>query len=98
MSINWPYAIGALLLAIGSLGGVGTAGWYAMKRSSVPSVTKEIVRSADVGAPANAMAWVADIRKAMGNAPADSVLAALAGGMNRDQARAKRIAELEATK
>ena len=42
--------------------------------------------------------WAADLVAAMGQAPADSKLAQILAGSNRDQAQAARIAELEAAK
>jgi hypothetical protein len=52
----------------------------------------------DTGPPDGAVAWAADLVAAMGQAPADSKLAQILAGANRDQAQAARIAELEAAK
>lgn len=52
-------------------------------------------RGADEPAPPGAIKWVQDIREAMGSAKAESILASLTAGESRDQARSRRIAELE---
>jgi len=52
-------------------------------------------RGADVPAPPGAVAWVLDICKAMSMAEPGTILEALKIGESRDQARTRRIAELE---
>lgn len=62
----------------------------ATTRSLVPQK-----RGADDPAPLDAVKWVLDIRESMGVASSESVLASLVAGESRDQARARRISELE---
>jgi len=52
-------------------------------------------RGADVPAPPGAVDWVLDICKAMSMAEPGTILEALKIGESRDQARTRRIAELE---
>ena len=101
ISINWPEIIRWLLLI---LGGGGTAalavGWASsgtVKQKPVTPKDPEStpVRSADAGPPEGAVDWVIDIHDAMSGAEAQSVLNSLSDGHSRDQARQRRIAELE---
>jgi hypothetical protein len=92
VSLNWQPILGAVLLIAGAI--VGGVQWW-RSRSASPQPSQALTRSADAPAPPGAVQWVADIRSAMGAAMAESVLAALADGATRDQARMLRIAELE---
>ena len=53
------------------------------------------VRGADDPAPTGAVDWIKDIKSAMGGSSPESILAALLAGETRDQARYRRIKELE---
>lgn len=53
------------------------------------------VRGADDPAPAGSIEWIKDITAAMGGSSAESMLDALLAGETRDQARSRRIKELE---
>ena len=96
ISIDWQQVIGSILIGGSGIGGAiwaAIAGWRKF-RSGTPATTAE--RSADAPAPAGAVEWLTDVCKAMGDASAESKLAALIQGATRDQARMLRIAELEA--
>ena len=98
ISIDWQQVIGWILIGGSGIGGTiwaAIAGWKKF-RTSNPAATAE--RSADAPAPAGAVEWLTDVCKAMGDASAESKLAALIQGATRDQARMLRIAELEARK
>jgi hypothetical protein len=98
ISIDWQQVIGWILIGGSGIGGtiwVAVVGWKKF-RSGRPSAIAE--RSADAPAPAGAVEWLTDVCKAMGDASAESKLAALIQGATRDQARMLRIAELEARK
>ena len=58
-------------------------------------VVDPAVRGADDPAPDGAVEWIKDIKTAMGGSSAESMMAALLAGESRDQARSRRIAELE---
>jgi len=92
VSLNWQPILGAVLLIAGAIFG-GVQWWRSRPASLQPSQSQK--RSADAPAPPGAVQWVNDIMLAMGAAKADSVLAALADGATRDQARMMRISELE---
>jgi hypothetical protein len=97
ITANWPEIIGTLLLIAG---GILTAIVYvpaAMKAKPAKPDTPN-TRSADAGPPPGAVEWVLDIQTAMGASHASNVLEALADGCCRDQARARRIEQLEAHK
>lgn len=59
------------------------------------TVVDPAVRGADDPAPEGAVDWIKDIKAAMGGSSAESMLAALLAGETRDQARSRRIQELE---
>lgn len=59
------------------------------------AVVEPAVRGADDPAPDGAVEWIKDITAAMGGSSAESMLAALLAGETRDQARSRRIRELE---
>lgn len=59
------------------------------------AVVDPAVRGADDPAPDGAVEWIKDITAAMGGSSAESMLAALLAGETRDQARSRRIKELE---
>ena len=95
IQIDWQQIIAYLLLGGSGIGGLiwgGKTAWTKF-RSGKPASTE---RSADAPAPAGAVEWAVDICKAMGDASADSKLAAILLGVTRDGARQARIAELEA--
>jgi hypothetical protein len=97
ISIDWQQVIAYLLLSGSGIGGLiwgGKTAWTKF-RSGKPATTE---RSADAPAPSGAVDWLTDVCKAMGDASAESKLAALIQGATRDQARMLRIAELEAKK
>lgn len=95
ISIDWQQVIAYLLLGGSGLGGLIWGGKTAWTKfcSDKPALAE---RSADAPAPAGAVEWLTDVCKAMGDASAESKLAALTQGATRDQARMLRIAELEA--
>ncbi len=99
--IDWQSVIGAALVAIGAPTALISA--FAAWRGKIPAVPNPAPpadgskpRGADDFPSKSAVDWVADIRSAMGAADPASVLASLSAGESRDQARARRIAELEA--
>ena len=98
VQINWQEIIGAVVLLIGGLGSATAAGKWFMSARHTAITTAQPARMADTGPPEGAVAWAADLVAAMGQAPADSKLAQILIGANRDQAQAARIAELEAAK
>jgi|688.fasta_scaffold03878_14 hypothetical protein len=94
ISIDWQQVIGSILIGGSGLGGAIWAaiiGWKKFRTGS-PATAE---RSADAPAPEGAVEWLTDVCKAMGDASAESKLAALIQGATRDQARMLRIAELE---
>lgn len=96
ISIDWQQLIAYLLLGGSTLGGIaygGKAAWNKF-RTAKPATPSE--RSADEPAPPGAIEWVEDICTAMGSAPPETMLKALKVGSSRDNARALRVAELEA--
>ena len=98
IEINWQEIIGAVVLLIGGLGSATAAGrWFMSARHTAISIALP-ARMSDSGPPEGAVAWAADLVAAMGQAPADSKLAQILAGSNRDQAQSARIAELEAAK
>lgn len=107
LTIDWQQLLGWLLVGASGLGGAVwgflkiTAGrspaWSTL--TPVPTDSKTAnARSADAPPPEGAVAWVADLCEAMGDASADSKLAVILIGSTRDAARAARIAELEESK
>jgi hypothetical protein len=98
MSLDWPAITGTLMAAIGGLGSLLYGGkWFLNQRKAILPNTPA-TRSADAGPPPGAVEWVVDIQTAMGASHASNVLEALADGCSRDQARARRIEQLEAHK
>jgi hypothetical protein len=98
MSLDWPSIIGTLMAAIGGLGSLLYGGkWFLTQRKAIVAPIATEARSADAGPPPGAVEWVIDIQTAMGASHASNVLEALADGCCRDQARARRIEQLEAT-
>lgn len=99
VDVNWEPIVGSALLAIGAVWSLIAGGLAWIRRSKAPAATTvtadPLARSADSGPPPDAVAWVVDIVDAMGMAPESSKLAAILAGLTRDQARAKRIQELE---
>ena len=98
VQINWQEIIGAVVLLIGGIGSATAAGKWFMSARKTAITTAQPARMADTGPPDGAVDWAADLVSAMGQAPADSKLAQILIGANRDQAQAARIAELEAEK
>ena len=98
IEFNWQEIIGAVVLLIGGLGSATAAGRWFMSARQTAITTAQPVRMADTGPPDGAVDWAADLVAAMGQAPADSKLAQILIGSNRDHAQAARIAELEAAK
>ena len=98
VQINWQEIIGALVLLIGGLGSATAAGRWFLAARKTAITTAEPARMPDTGPPDGAVDWAADLVAAMGQAPADSKLAQILIGSNRDHAQAARIAELEAAK
>lgn len=94
ISINWVEIITWLLLIGGGIGSVGLAIDWAQSVKT-PNDVPVVFRSSDAPPPAGAQEWVADIIGAMGGAKPESVLDALKSGETRDEARSRRIAELE---
>ena len=98
MQIDWPSIIGTLLAGFGGLGSLLYGGkWFLAQRKAIVAPIATEARSADAGPPPGAVEWVLDITAAMGASHASNVLEALADGCCRDQARARRIEQLEAT-
>jgi hypothetical protein len=100
-SINWLEIAGWIVLTIGAIGcsvyaGKKTAEWMNREYPIAPKPTA--TRSADAGPPPGAVEWVIDIQAAMGASHASNVLEALTDSCSRDQARARRIEQLEASK
>ena len=94
IAIDWQQIIAYLLLGGSGIGGLiwgGKVAWTKF-RSGKPASSE---RSADDPAPDGAVEWVEDIVVAMGEASAESVLRALRDGASRDDARSRRIGELE---
>ena len=98
IEINWQEIIGAVVLLIGGLGSATAAGKWVLSARHTAITTALPARMPDTGPPEGAVDWAADLVAAMGQAPADSKLAQILIGANRDQAQAARIAELEAAK
>ena len=96
ISIDWQQLIAYLLLAASGLGSIAYGGKIAWSKFRTSKPKTADARSADEPAPPGAVEWVADICEAMGDASAESKLAALTVGSTRDNARALRIHELEA--
>ena len=99
---DWQQILGWLFLGGSGIAGVaglvyGLNEWRKLRWRG-PSNIQAAIRSADDPAPAGAKEWVEDIATAMSGASADSVLKALRDGATRDDARSRRIAELEAAK
>jgi hypothetical protein len=98
ISIDWQQVIGALLVGVSGIGGIAWGGkllWAKWKALPASKLTPFAERSADAPAPSGAVEWVEDICTAMGSASAESVLIALRDGASRDDARSRRIGELE---
>lgn len=98
ISIDWQSILAYLLLGGSGLGGLiwgGKVAWTKWKALPASKVTPIAERSADAPAPTGAVEWVEDIVDAMGSASAESVLIALRDGASRDDARSRRIGELE---
>ena len=98
IEINWQEIIGAVVLLIGGIGSATAAGKWFISARQTAITTAQPARMSDTGPPEGSVAWAADLVAAMGQAPADSKLAQILIGANRDQAQAARIAELEAAK
>ena len=98
VQINWQEIIGAVVLLIGGLGSATAAGRWFLAARKTAITTAQPVWMSDAGPPEGAVDWAEDLVAAMGQAPADSKLAQILIGANRDQAQAARIAELEAAK
>jgi hypothetical protein len=99
ISIDWPQLLGALLIGVSGIGGIGYGGKLAWaKWRSLPAGETPIPpgRAADEPAPSGAVEWASDIATAMGAASPQSKLDAILSGCTRDKARALRITELEA--
>lgn len=98
MQLDWPSIIGTLIAAIGAIGSLLFGGkWFLTQRRAItPKPTTS--RSADAGPPPEGVEWVVDIRTAMSESHASCILDALEDGCTRDQARARRIEQLEAGK
>lgn len=101
LTIDWQQLLGWLLIGGSGLGG---AVWGFLKITAGPKSAGVLApidskaanaRSADAPPPEGAVAWVADLCDAMGDASADTKLSVILIGSTRDQARAARIAELE---
>ena len=98
MELDWPSIIGTLLAGFGGLGSLLYGGkWFMTQRKAIVAPISTEARSADAGPPPEAVEWVLDIIHAMGAAHASCILEALSDGCTRDQARARRIEQLEAT-
>jgi len=95
ISINWVEIITWLLLIGGGIGSAGFAIDWAQSTKKPNDDKRVVVRSADAPPPAGAQEWVQDIIGAMGGAKPESVLDALKSGETRDEARSRRITELE---
>ena len=98
IEFNWQEIIGAVVLLIGGLGSATAAGKWFLAARQTAITTAQRARMSDTGPPDGALDWAADLVAAMGQAPADSKLAQILIGANRDEAQAARIAELEAAK
>ena len=98
IEINWQEIIGAVVLLLGGLGSATAAGRWFLAARKTAITTAQPVWMSDSGPPEGAVDWAADLVAAMGQAPADSKLAQILIGSNRDHAQAARIAELEAEK
>ena len=98
IEINWQEIIGAVVLLLGGLGSATATGKWFLSARQTAITTAQPARMPDTGPPDGAVAWAADLVAAMGQAHADSKLAQILIGANRDQAQAARIAELEAAK
>ena len=97
VQINWQEIIGAVVLLIGGLGSATAAGkWFLAARKTAITTAQPVWMSDRP--PEGAVDWAADLVAAMGQAPAESKLAQILIGSNRDEAQAARIAELEASK
>ena len=94
IAFNWPEIITWLLLIGGGIGSIGIAIDWAQS-TKTPNDVPVVVRPSDAPPPAGAQEWVADIIGAMASASAESKIAALVNGSTRDEARSRRIAELE---
>jgi hypothetical protein len=98
MSLDWPSIIGTLLAGFGGLGSLLYGGkWFLNQRKAIIAPIATEARSADAGPPAGAVEWVVDIIAAMSESQASCILEALEDSCSRDQARARRIEQLEAT-
>jgi hypothetical protein len=99
MELDWPSIIGTLLAGFGGLGSLLYGGkWFLTQRKAIVAPIATVARSADAGPPPGAVEWVVDIQTAMGASHASNVLEALTDSCSRDQARARRIEQLEASK
>jgi hypothetical protein len=98
MEIDWLFVTATLLTAIGGLGSLLYGGkWFLNQRKAIVAPIATEARSADAGPPPGAVEWVIDIQTAMGASHASCILESLSDGCTRDQARARRIEQLEAT-
>lgn len=96
IAFNWIEIITWLLLIVGGIGSIGlglSIDWT--QSTKKPNDVPVVVRSSDAPPPAGAQEWVVDIIGAMASASAESKIAALVNGSTRDEARSRRIAELE---
>ena len=94
IAFNWIEIITWLLLIGGGIGSIGLAIDWAQS-TKTPNDVPVVVRSSDAPPPAGSQEWVVDIIGAMASASAESKIAALVNGSTRDEARSRRIAELE---
>ena len=95
ISVDWPQLLGALLIGVSGIGGIGYGGKVAWAKFRDRKPAEKLRRGADEPAPAGAQAWAHDICEAMGDASAESKLRVIQAGATRDQARQFRITELE---
>jgi hypothetical protein len=111
ISLDWSNIIGSFLLIAGLCGVIIVVGvwladkfnassrdWIQIDQIETKPDKPTATRSADAGPPPGAVEWVVDIIHAMGAAHASCILEALSDSCTRDQARARRIEQLEAHK
>ena len=110
VTIDWAF-VGMVMVIVGGIGTVVWGAVMLHGRSKTVNLTpianREPVkpvtaepnavfpRGADMAAPPGAVDWVHDVCAAMSMAEPGTVLESLRGGESRDQARTRRIAELE---
>jgi hypothetical protein len=111
ISLDWSNIIGSFLLIAGLCGVIIVVGvwladkfnassrdWIQIDQIETKPDKPTATRSADAGPPPGAVDWIVDIQAAMGASHASNVLEALTDSCSRDQARARRIEQLEASK